>query len=169
MVIDEEASQALVNWADERDYYVQQVGANVPIRPPPSRDVPLELRSGVCPRYGADLGSFPTSEWRGLIVRPVELPSGDPSGFAVSGPNADGLCGDSPVASGMLDRLPEYMRSVGRTTYFDYFLLKYGSTVRMVQETRGVDSSMPLVTATRISRHRNAANVSVDEMRWDLD
>ncbi|KAL5106595.1 hypothetical protein TcWFU_001540 [Taenia crassiceps] len=46
-------------------------------------------------------------------------------------------------------------------SYLDYAKFKHGTRLRLVEETRGLDPSTPLVALTRISRHRNAANA------WD--
>nr|CUU99449.1 hypothetical transcript [Hymenolepis microstoma] len=173
MTFDEAASKDLVTWAKERDYYLQRAAATsgegsstfttLPPPPPPppsSRNEPLNLRSGICPRYGLDLSSLPIEEWRGRLVRPINLPPKDPGGYAVSGPNNEGLCGSSDIHPEMLKHLPEEMLRLGRTSFFDYSQFKYGRLMNMVLETRGLDPSLPLVTIMRISRHQNAANVT---------
>ncbi|VDO04032.1 unnamed protein product [Rodentolepis nana] len=170
MSFDEAASKDLVTWAKERDYYLQRAAStsgegnslltDPPPPPPSSRNEPLSLQSGICPRYGLDLSSLPTEEWRGRLVRPITLPSKDPGGYTVSGPNKTGLCGSSRVHPEMLKNLPEEMQNRGRTSFFDYYLFKHGRLVNLVQKTRGLDPSLPLATVTRISRHQNAANVA---------
>lgn len=168
MTLDEAASKDLLTWANERDYYLQRAAtasgednSAFSDSPPSSRNEPLNLQSGICPRYGLDLSSLPVGEWRGRLVRPIDLPSEDPGAYAVAGPNTQGLCGSSCIHPEMLKHIPEEMQSLGHTSYLDYFQFKYGRVVNMVQKTRGLDSSLPLVTATRISRHLNAANVSL--------
>ncbi|KAM3183257.1 hypothetical protein ACTXT7_010703 [Hymenolepis weldensis] len=166
MTLDEAASKDLLTWANERDYYLQHAAtasgegnSAFSDSPPSSRNEPLNLQSGICPRYGLDLSSLPVEEWRGRLVRPIDLPSEDPGAYAVAGPNTQGLCGSSCIHPEMLKHLPEELQSLGHTSYLDYFQVKYGRVVKMVQETRELDSSLPLVTATRISRHLNAANI----------
>lgn len=157
MVFDEEASHALVRWAEERDFHVSQRQQKTAM--PPLRNQSL-LQSGICSHYGVQLSTIPTAQWSGLLVRPIDLPPEDPGSYAVLGPNSSGLCASSPVPDYMAQHLPEELRQRGATSYLDYAKFKHGTRLRLVQETRGLDPSTPLVTATRISRHRNAANVS---------
>ncbi|KAH9278438.1 Endoribonuclease dcr-1 [Echinococcus granulosus] len=156
MVFDEEASHALVRWAEERDFHVSQRQQKTAM--PPLRNQSL-LQSGICSHYGVQLSTIPTAQWSGLLVRPIDLPPEDPGSYAVLGPNSSGLCASSPVPDYMAQHLPEELRQRGATSYLDYAKFKHGTRLRLVQETRGLDPSTPLVTATRISRHRNAANV----------
>lgn len=157
MVFDEEASRALVRWAEEKDFYVSQREQKT-LTPPPC-DRPL-LQSGICAHYGVPLSSIPTAQWPGLLVRPIDLPPEDPGSYAVVGPNSSGLCASSPVPDYMAEQLPAELHRRGATSYLDYARFKHGTRLRLVEETRGLDPSTPLVAVTRISRHRNAANVS---------
>ncbi|VDM26676.1 unnamed protein product [Hydatigera taeniaeformis] len=155
MVFDEEASRGLVRWAEEREFYT---GKRAVIPPPRN---PSLLQSGICAHYGAQLSTIPTAQWPGLLVRPIDLPPEDPGSYAVLGANVSGLCASSPVPDHMAEQLPAELHQRGVASYLDYARFKYGTRLRLVEETRGLDSSTPLVTATRISRHRNAANVSL--------
>ncbi|KAL5106826.1 Dicer-like protein 1 [Taenia crassiceps] len=161
MVFDEEASRALVRWAEERDFYVNQREQKTPSPPSPlpPRNQPL-LESGICARYGVQLSTIPTTQWSGLLVRPIDLPPEDPGSYAVVGPNSSGLCASSPVPDYMAEQLPAELHQRGATSYLDYAKFKHGTRLRLVEETRGLDPSTPLVALTRISRHRNAANVT---------
>ncbi|CDI97990.2 DiCer Related family member dcr 1 [Echinococcus multilocularis] len=151
------ASQALVRWAEERDFHVSQRQQKTAMPPPRNQSL---LQSGICSHYGVQLSTIPTAQWSGLLVRPIDLPPEDPGSYAVLGPNSSGLCASSPVPDYMAQHLPEELRQRGATSYLDYAKFKHGTRLRLVQETRGLDPSTPLVTATRISRHRNAANVT---------
>ncbi|KAL5966311.1 Endoribonuclease Dicer [Taenia solium] len=157
MAFDEEASRALVHWAEERNFYVSQRERKTQI--PPTRNQSL-LQSGICARYGVQLSTIPTAQWPGLLVRPIDLPPEDPGSYAVVGPNSSGLCASSPIPDYMAEQLPTELHQRGATSYLDYARFKHGTRIRLVEETRGLDPSTPLVAVTRISRHRNAANVT---------
>lgn len=178
MEFDEEASLALLDWAAQRDHYVNlrtsvsAAAASSPCSPncpppplPPTTELPSPLlRGNICTRYGLPLSALPQSEWRGRLVRPIDLPPLDPAGFVVLGPNIQGLRPTnclSAISETMLARLPEELRETGKTTFFDYIQFRHGSLVQLVQRTRSLDLSLPLVTVMRISRHYNANYVSL--------
>lgn len=169
MRFDEDASRALMAWGEGRDFYTGEGGeerlrTSSPASKPWSEEVERSVaQNGICPRYGAQLSCVPPSHWSGLLVRPIDLPASDPASFAVSGPNTKGLCARSPVPEEMAQRLPaELCQGMdGVPTYLTYAQFRYGTRVRSAVEWKGpINPNIPLVTAVRISRHRNAANVS---------
>ncbi|KAL7056145.1 hypothetical protein AAHC03_021158 [Spirometra sp. Aus1] len=160
--LDEEASQALVNWSVEQAKALDPSGQrvyNAPSAPPAN-----VVQGGVVCRFGAPLSVVPPSQWAGLLVRPVSLPHNDPGGFAVSGVNSKGLHGNSPICAQMAQRLPEHVRQ-GRATeegvsFVTFFKTQYTHAYSATLRHHGINVTLPLASSIRISRHLNAAIVS---------
>ncbi|VDN42309.1 unnamed protein product, partial [Dibothriocephalus latus] len=158
--MDEEASRALVNWSNEQDSLLEPDSQRIANGNSPSpADV---VQGGIVSRFAAPLSLVPPSQWAGLLVRPVNLPPKDPGGFAVSGANVEGLCGNKPISPQMAAKLPEYLRQCGDSkdavSYATF--LKYVCTNEYSETLRhhGINENLPLVSTCRISRHLNAAN-----------
>nr|VZI44705.1 unnamed protein product [Spirometra erinaceieuropaei] len=160
--MDEEASQALVNWSVEQASALDPSGQrvfNAPSAPPAN-----VVRGGVVCRFAVPLSVVPPSQWAGLLVRPVSLPHNDPGGFAVSGVNSKGLHGNSPICAQMAQRLPEHVRQ-GRAaeesvSFATFFKTQYTHAYSATLRHHGINVNLPLVSSIRISRHLNAAIVS---------
>lgn len=159
--MDEVASQSLVNWSEEKTKFVRENVSSMQVAAPTQ-----PLQSGIVSCYGLQLSALDISDWAGRLVRPVNLPSSDPAGFAVAGANRAGLRGSSPISPSMVRRLPNAYQSSPLTdqpcTYVDFSRVQYEQAFAKTAAHKGIDPNLSLVSIVRISRHQNASIVSHD-------
>ncbi|VDL88358.1 unnamed protein product [Schistocephalus solidus] len=161
--MDEEASRALVNWSAEQESALKPGGQRMcnATAPPPTNVV----QGGIVSRFAAPLSAVHPSQWAGLLVRPVSLPHNDPGGFALSGVNSNGLRGNSPICAQMAQRLPEHVRqsrgSEEGVSFATFFEAQYTHAYSATLRHHGINVDLPLASSIRISRHLNAAIVSL--------